>query len=30
MSPTGKRTVWRFGDRPREAVDLAAARRWTN
>ena len=30
MSPTGKRTVWHFGDRPREAVDLAAARRWTN
>jgi hypothetical protein len=29
MSPTGKRTVWRFGDQPREAVDLAAARRWT-
>jgi hypothetical protein len=29
MSPTGRRTVWRFGDQPREAVDLAAARRWT-
>jgi len=29
MSPTGKRTVWRFGDQPRQAVDLGAARRWT-
>ena len=29
ISPTGKRTVWRFGDKPREAIDLATARRWT-
>jgi hypothetical protein len=29
MSPTGERTVWRFGDEPRDAIDLAAARRWT-
>jgi len=29
ISPTGKRTVWRFGDKPRQAVDLATARRWT-
>jgi hypothetical protein len=27
MSPAGERTVWRFGDQPRDAVDLSAARR---
>jgi hypothetical protein len=29
MSPTGKRTLWRFGDEPKDTVDLATARRWT-
>jgi hypothetical protein len=28
MSPTGGRAVWRFGDRPRDPVDIAAGRRW--
>lgn len=28
MTPTGKRTVWRFGDKPGETVNLAAGRRW--
>ena len=28
MSPTGGRAVWRFGDLPREAIDIAAGRRW--
>jgi hypothetical protein len=28
MSPTGGRAVWRFGDLPRESVDIAAGRRW--
>ena len=28
MSPNKKPTVWRFGDQPREAVDLTAGRRW--
>ena len=28
MRPKGKPTVWRFGDRPREAVDLTAGRLW--
>jgi hypothetical protein len=27
MSLAGERTVWRFGDQPRDAVDLSAARR---
>jgi hypothetical protein len=29
ISPTGGRTVWRFGDLPPEPVDLVAGRRWT-
>jgi Metallo-beta-lactamase superfamily len=29
MSPSGKRTVWRFGDQPRDSIHLSAARRWT-
>ncbi|WP_165556006.1 ComEC/Rec2 family competence protein [Kribbella pittospori] len=29
ISPTGKRSLWRFGDRPADMVDLNAARRWT-
>jgi hypothetical protein len=28
MRPKGKPTVWRFGDRPGEAVDLTAGRLW--
>lgn len=29
MSPTGKRTVWRFNDRPKDMINLAGARRWS-
>jgi hypothetical protein len=29
MSANKKPTVWRFGDQPRDAVDLTAGRRWT-
>ncbi len=28
MSPTGRRALWRFGDEPKEAIDLTKARRW--
>lgn len=28
MAPGGKRTIWRFGDEPREEIDLAKARRY--